>query len=59
MNFEKSKIEITWSGKNIGLCIKEGGKFVDWSGLTREDQLKVLNSLADMYGLFSRFLKEE
>ena len=59
MDFDKSKIEITWSGYNIGMSMKEGRKNLKWEKLTRDEQVKILNTLAQMYGFFYKFLKEE
>lgn len=57
VNFKKVKATITWSGNNVGLMLKEGNKVLDWNNLTREEQIKFLNGLASMYGLFRRVLK--
>ena len=35
------------------------GKKVNWEDMTREQQIKVLNSFSQGYRLFERFLKEE
>ena len=35
------------------------GKKVDWDDMSREQQIKVLNSFSQGYRLFERFLKAE
>lgn len=35
------------------------GKHKDWQDMTREQQIKVLNSLLSGFELFRKFLKEE
>ena len=35
------------------------GKQVVWEDMTRQQQIKVLNSFSQGYNLFQRFLKEE
>ena len=35
------------------------GKKVDWEDMSREQQIKVLNSFSQGYRLFERFLKAE
>ncbi|MBQ0154761.1 MAG: hypothetical protein KBS70_08290 [Bacteroidales bacterium] len=59
MDFQKTKIEIFWSGDNIGFTLKEGDDNIDWNTLTRNEQLTIINGFSQGYGLFSRFLKEE
>lgn len=57
MDFEKVKIEITWSGNNIGCRMTEDGKNIEWQNTTRQERIKILNSFADMYNFFERLLK--
>ena len=62
MSTNKSK-----NGMSISVTISElegyefffDGKKITWEDMTREQQIKVLNSFADGYGLFKRFLKSE
>lgn len=35
------------------------GKKIDWEDMSREQQIKVLNSFSQGYNLFVRFLKEK
>ncbi len=35
------------------------GEKVSWEDMTREQQIKVLNSFSGGFGMFSRFLKED
>lgn len=37
---------------------KQGNKVLDWSAMTRAEQVKLLNAIAQHHGLFSRFVKE-
>lgn len=59
MDFQKTKIEICWSGNNIGFGMIEDGKNINWRNLTRNEQLTILNAFAQGYEFFYRFLKEE
>ena len=53
------KIEIT-PGNCAGAClIGDDNNIVLWENLTREEQMSMLNSIAAIYGLFSKFLKQE
>lgn len=56
---EKLKIEITWSGNNVGYMMTNDGETFEWNELTREEQIIILNGFAGGYNLFSRFLREE
>ena len=51
----------TESGSNIvGYEFKDkDGNNIDWGNLDRADQIKVLNSFANGYELFVKFLKDE
>lgn len=46
-------------GNNDVAEIKKDGDPLGWEKLTREEQIELLNSMASMYNLFKRFLKEE
>lgn len=35
------------------------GEKVSWEDMTREQQIKVLNSFSGGFGMFSKFLKED
>lgn len=62
MSTNKSK-----KGMSIDITISElagyqfhiDGKKVDWDDMSREQQIKVLNSFSEGYRLFERFLKAE
>ena len=62
MSTNKSK-----KGMSISVTISElagyqfhiDGKKVDWDDMSREQQIKVLNSFSQGYRLFERFLKAE
>lgn len=62
MSTNKSK-----KGMSIDITISElagyqfhiDGKKVDWDDMSREQQIKVLNSFSEGYRLFERFLKSE
>ena len=62
MSTNKSK-----KGMSISVTISElagyqfhiDGKKVDWDDMSREQQIKVLNSFSEGYRLFERFLKSE
>ena len=43
----------------IGYVFYIDGKIVVWEEMTRQQQIKVLNSFIQGYELFERFLKEE
>ena len=58
MDFEKAKIEITWSGDNIGVEIKEGRKSFDWRALTHEERIKILKSIGQVYQFYYRFFEK-
>ena len=59
MDKDKLKIEITWSGDNIGFMMTYDEKPVEWSDLSREEQITILNGFAQGHNLFLRFLKEK
>ena len=54
-------------GMSINITVSElagsefhiDGKKVDWEDMSREQQIKVLNSFSQGYRLFERFLKAE
>ena len=62
MSTNKSK-----KGMSIDITVSElagyefhiDGKKVDWDDMSREQQIKVLNSFSQGYRLFERFLKAE
>ena len=62
MSTNKSKkgmsIDITVS-ELAGYKFRIDGKKVDWDDMSREQQIKVLNSFSQGYNLFVRFLKEK
>ena len=45
--------------KSIGYVFYIDGKIVLWEEMTRQQQIKALNSFIQGYKLFERFLKEE
>lgn len=57
MDIQKVKVEITWSGNNIGCMMTEGDKSLDWAKLTEAEQAEILNGMASMYNFFRRFWK--
>lgn len=42
-----------------GYAFHIDGKKVDWEDMSREQQIKVINSFSQGYNLFVRFLKEK
>lgn len=42
-----------------GCRIIDDDKVINWEDLTRQQQIKILNSFANFYELFVKFLKEE
>lgn len=42
-----------------GCVIKKGRKTMHWENLTREEQISIINTFANFYALFYRFLKEK
>lgn len=52
-------ITISKDDANVGCIIKDGNLTIPWEDLTREQQIELLNSIADIHGLFKRFLKKE
>lgn len=58
MDWDNTKVEISWSGDNIGCKMTEGEKILDWGELSRDEQMHILSGIAGMYDLFYRFLKE-
>lgn len=42
-----------------GIHFKKGNKVINWEDLSRNEQIKVLNSFSAYYGLYSKFLKIE
>lgn len=51
-------IEIDWKVL-VGYEFFVDGKLVLWEDMDRKQQVSVLNSLMQGYGLFKKFLKEE
>lgn len=56
---EKEKVEIEFTDNLCGYSFIKEGKQVQWSELSRQEQISVLNSFAQGYELFEKFLKEE
>ncbi len=52
-------ITISNDGSNVGCIIKDGNKTIQYGDLTMEQQIVLLNSIADFHGLMKRFLKKE
>lgn len=59
MDFNKVKVEIAWSGRNIGYGMTCDGENVSWESLTREEQLKIIGAFNQGVKFFFRFLKDE
>lgn len=60
MRVIKATFDISEDSNNAGVKFYgEKGKVVQWSDLSRTEQIKMLNAWAGMHGLFSRFVKEE
>ena len=55
----KATFEIREDYDNAGVFYYIAGKKVSWEELTAKEQRKMLNAWAGMYGLFSRFLKDD
>ncbi len=55
----KATIEINSDSPNASAKFEVDGKTANYRDLTYEEQVKVLNALADFYTLFKKFLKEE
>ena len=53
------EIKITFSGDIVEFEFLENGKTLDYSDMSREEQVKICNAFAGGYNLFSRFIKEE
>lgn len=54
------KIDIEIDGKGLaGYEFFVDGKLVLWEDMNRKQQVSVLNSLIQGYGLFKKFLKED
>lgn len=54
------KIVIGIEKDNLSSCqIKKQNKVIDWSELTRDEQIKILNSISSHYNLLNRFIKSE
>lgn len=39
--------------------IDDDGNTKNWEDITRQQQIRILNSFSNFYGLFVKFLKEE
>lgn len=46
-------------GELFGYAFYADGNPVQWSGLTREEQVRVLGAISNGYAMFEHFLKEE
>jgi hypothetical protein len=55
----KAIIEIKKNSVLSSICFKSGNKTIDWSQLTRKEQITILNGMISFNKLFSRFIKEE
>lgn len=53
------KVEIEFTDNLCGYSFIKEGKQVQWEELSQKEQISVLNSFAQGYKLFERFLKEE
>lgn len=53
------KVEIEFTDNLCGYSFIKGGKRTQWEELSRQEQISVLNSFAQGYDLFVKFLKEE
>jgi len=40
-----------------GIHFKKGNKVVNWEDLSRDEQIKILNTFTAYYGLYSKFIK--
>ena len=41
----------------VGLQFEKQGVITDWQDLTREEQVKIINSFIAYYNLYSKFIK--
>lgn len=57
-NIENIKAILTWDEHKVGMEIKDGDETVTWEKLDRDVQVRILNGMASMYGLFYKNLKE-
>lgn len=46
-------------GEVSGYAFYADGSPVEWPGLTREEQVRVLGAMSNGYAMFEHFLKEE
>lgn len=53
------KVEIEFTDNLCGYSFIKDGNRLQWSELSRQEQIRVLNSFAQGYKLFEKFLKEE
>ena len=53
------EIKITFANNNVGYEFKEDGKTVFFENLTRQQQIKICNALAQGYNLFVQHIKEQ
>lgn len=44
---------------NFGATFKDGNIKTSWEYLTQAEQMDLIGAMRSMYGLFSRFIKEE
>ena len=54
----KAIFEVEEDSDLAALHFKVGNKRIDWSDLTRMEQIRILNAWAGHYKLFAKFLKE-
>ena len=53
-------IKITFEMANVGIEFNSpDGHLLDWNAMSRNEQIKALNGLANAYHLFKRTLKNE
>ena len=50
---------ITSKTGNASIVFKDGNKTVDWSALTKPEQIKMVDALHSFHHLFSKFIKTE
>jgi len=41
------------------ITFKDGNKTVDWSAITRQEQIKIIHALHSFHHLYSKFIKSE
>jgi hypothetical protein len=55
----KATIEISESDLTAAVITNDNGEVISWLDLSRDEQVKLLNSLSGFVNLFSRFIKEK